>query len=255
MGEIMKRISFALAGACALVLAAAPAPARATELTVLSSTGMQAVLTDLKPFYEKETHNKLETTFLTTNLLKDKIDRGAKFDVLVLIPIPSMVASLVKDHKLEPKLTPIAKAGLGLAFRPPAPDVSTPEKLKAAFIAAKAVAYTSTGQSGLYLMKLLGDMGIADQVKAKGKVIATGQTAAYVARGEADIAFQLIPELNAVPGVQVVPLPASIQEYLKFAGGISPATQRPKTAAAFLRFLSSPTAIRVIKAKAMEPGN
>jgi molybdate transport system substrate-binding protein len=216
---------------------------------------MEAVLRQLAPIYEKDTGNKLAMTFLTTNMLKDEVDRGAKFDVLILVPVPGMVAALVKAGKLAPKLVPIAKCGLGAAFRPPAPDISTPEKFKEALVAAKTIAYTSTGQSGIYLQQLIARMGIADQVRAKGKVIPTGQTAAFVAKGEADMAIQLIPELNAVAGVQVVPFPAEVQHYLDFSGGVNPTTKRPNTAAAFLTYLTGPKAETVIKAKAMEPGN
>ena len=249
----MKRILGLSAGALALLIAGTAA--NATQLEVLSSTGMEAVLRQLAPTYEKDTGNKLAMTFLTTNLLKDKVDQGAKFDVLILVPVPSMVDALVKSGKLAPKLTPIAKAGLGAAFRPPAPDISTRDKFKQALVSAKSIAYTTTGQSGIYLQKLIAEMGIADEVKAKGKPIPTGQTAAFVAKGEADMAIQLIPELNAVAGVQVVPFPAEVQHYLDFAGGVNPATKRPNRAAAFLRYLTGPKGIAAIKAKAMEPGN
>jgi molybdate transport system substrate-binding protein len=249
----MKRIWGLAAGALALLIAGTTA--QATQLTVLSSTGMEAVLKQLGPIYEKDTGNKLAMTFLTTNMLKDEVDKGAKFDVLILVPVPSLVDALVKAGKLAPKLTPIAKCGLGAAFRPPAPDISTPEKFKEALVAAKAIAYTTTGQSGIYLQKLIAQMGIADQVKAKGRAIPTGQTAAFVVKGDADMAIQLIPELAAVAGVQVVPFPAAVQKYLDFAGGVNPATKRPHTAAAFLKYLTGSKAAVVIKAKAMEPGN
>ncbi len=137
----------------------------------------------------------------------------------------------------------------------PAPDLSTPEAFKAALIAAKGVAYTTTGQSGLYFVKLLDQMGIADQVKAKSMTIATGFTAEFVAKGQADLAIQNLPELKAVPGVTVVPFPEAVQNYLKFQGGISPASKYKKTAAAFLKFLSSPEAVKALKARDMEPGN
>jgi len=103
--------------------------------------------------------------------------------------------------------------------------------------------------------QFLDQWGITDQIKAKSMTIATGSTASFVANGQADIAIQLIPELKAVPGVQVVPFPEAVQNYLKFQGGINPASKHKKTDAAFLKFLSSPAAVKIIKAKDMEPGN
>jgi molybdate transport system substrate-binding protein len=79
--------------------------------------------------------------------------------------------------------------------------------------------------------------------------------AEYVAKGEADMAIQLLAELHAVPGVQVVPFPAAVQNYLKFQGGINPASKHKEADAAFLKFLSTPAAVEVLRAKFMEPGN
>jgi len=250
----MNRFGAALAGAVALLLLAPPVDA-ATTLVVFSSTGMQSALMEIQPIYEKHTGNKLDLTFLTTNLLKDKIDQGAAFDVAILLP--PVIDPLIQAGKLGPHMVPLAKSGLGIATKAgmPAPDLSTPDAFKAALLAAKAVSYTTTGQSGLYFAKLLDQWGITDQIKAKAITIATGSTASYVANGQADIAIQLIPELKAVPGVQVVPFPEAVQNYLKFQGGISPASKHKKAASAFLKFLSSPAAIKVIKAKDMEPGN
>jgi molybdate transport system substrate-binding protein len=249
----MKKIGLFAAGALALVFVSAPA--WAAHLTVLSSTGMQSALIEIQPIYEKRTGNKLDVTYLTANLVKDKIDQGAAFDVAILLP--PVIDPLIQAGKLAPQMVPLAKSGLGIAVKAgaPAPDLSTPEAFKAALLAAKGVAYTTTGQSGLYFAKLLDQMGIADQVKAKSVTIATGPTAEFVVKGQADIAIQLMPELKAVPGVTVVPFPAAVQNYLKFQGGISPASTHKKTAAAFLKFLASPAAVKVIKAKDMEPGN
>jgi len=249
----MNRILAALAGLFALLSLAAPAGA--ATLVVLSSTGMQAALTELQPVYEKRTGNKLAMTYLTTNMLKDKIDQGAGFDVAILLP--PVIDPLIQAGKLEPHMVPLAKSGLGIAVKADAPaiDLSTPEAFKAALIAAKGVAYTTTGQSGLYFVKLLDQFGISDQVKAKSITIATGFTAEFVAKGQADIAVQNLPELKSVPGVRVVPFPEAVQNYLKFQGGISPASKHKKTDAAFLKFLASPEAVKVLKAKDMEPGN
>ena len=120
---------------------------------------------------------------------------------------------------------------------------------------AKSVAFTTTGQSGLYLAKLLDRWDIADQVKAKATAIPSGSTAAYVAKGQADMAIQLLAELHAVPGVQVFPFPAAVQNFLKFQGSVSPASKHKKTGTSFLKFLSTPAAVKVLRAKYMEPGN
>ena len=97
--------------------------------------------------------------------------------------------------------------------------------------------------------------GKSFQVKAKATAIPSGSTAAYVAKGQADMAIQLLAELHAVPGVQIFPFPAAVQNFLKFQGSVSPASKHKKTGASFLKFLSTPAAVKMLRAKYMEPGN
>jgi len=241
--------------AVAVVLGGSITPAGAVELVVYSSTGMQAALTDIQPLYERKTHNKLAMTFLTANQVKDKLDAGAAFDVAIVLP--PVTEQLIAAGKIEPGIVPLAKSGLGIAFKEgaQAPDVSTPDGFKAALLHADSVAFTTTGQSGLYLARLLERWDIADQVKAKATAIPSGSTAAYVAKGQADMAIQLLAELHAVPGVQIFPFPAAVQNFLKFQGSISPTSTHKKTGASFLKFLSTPAAVKMLRAKYMEPGN
>ena len=81
-----------------------------------------------------------------------------------------------------------AKAGA------PKPDISTPEKLKAALLAAKSVAYTDPaggGASGVLVAKMLDRLGIADAIKAKTH-LTTGPVGALVASGEGELGLQQI---------------------------------------------------------------
>jgi molybdate transport system substrate-binding protein len=151
----------------------------------------------------------------------------------------------------------IARAGLGVAVKQgaPKPDISTVEAFKNAMLNAKGIAYTTAGQSGLHFISVIEKLGIAEQVKAKSRTIPSGAAAEFVVKGEADTAVQLIPELAAVPGVEVVgPFPAELQSYIVLTGGIASNAKEKAAAQALLRYLTTPVAISVIKAKGMEPG-
>ncbi|MGC2589947.1 MAG: substrate-binding domain-containing protein [Pseudolabrys sp.] len=120
---------------------------------------------------------------------------------------------------------------------------------------AKAIAYTTAGQSGLHFISVTEKLGIADQVKAKGKTIPGGAAAEFIVKGEADTAVQLIPELASVPGVEVVgPFPAELQNYIVLTGGVGTNAKDKVGAQALIKYLTTPAAISVIKAKGMEPG-
>ncbi len=70
------------------------------------------------------------------------------------------------------------------------------------------------GSSGIYFAKLFAQMGIAEALKPKLKLAggAEGYAGTFVVKGEAEFALQPIPELMAVPGIEVVgPLPGAFQ--------------------------------------------
>ena len=75
-----------------------------------------------------------------------------------------------------------------------------------------------------------------------------------VARGEAEMAVQQIPELLAVRGIQYVgPFPPELQNFTIFTAGVLTGARQPEAAKALIDFLSTPAAARVFKAKGMEP--
>ena len=51
----------------------------------------------------------------------------------------------------------------------------------------------------------------------------------------------------------VGPFPPELQHYNVFAAGVATAAEQPEAAKALIKFLRSPAAITVIKAKGLEP--
>jgi molybdate transport system substrate-binding protein len=149
----------------------------------------------------------------------------------------------------------LAKSGVGVAVKSgaPKPDISSGEALKRAVLAAKAVAY-STGPSGIYLVGLFQRMGIADAIRDKAKISQGFPAGDFVARGEAELAFQQISELLPVPGIELVgPLPPDVQQITVFSAGLHAGAKEPDAARALVKFLTAPAAAPVIRKKGMEP--
>ena len=110
----------------------------------------------------------------------------------------------------------IARSGLGVSVRKGAakPDLSTTEAFKRALLAAKSVVRSTDGTSGQHFEMLLDRLGIADAMRDKIVMGPSGRVAELVARGEADMAVQQIPELLPVTGAQFVgPFPPELQLY------------------------------------------
>src|SRR6266481_642114 len=128
------------------------------------------------------------------------------------------------------------------------------EALKRTLLASKSIALSAAGPSGVYLSGLFQKWGIADELKPKIKQ-SPGQIGDVLARGGAEIGFQQVSELIAAKGITYLgPLPDDIQLITVFSGGVHSQAKNPAGAAALLKFLTSPDAVRAIRKAGMEPG-
>jgi molybdate transport system substrate-binding protein len=251
--DIMRihRIVIAIFGFGVPLLAA---QAQAAEVKVLASTAMKTVLEEIRPQFEKATGNNLALTFAPAAVLKTNIDQGAAFDVAVLtVPLTN---GLGDEGKIDATRTTIAHAGIGVAVHKgaPKPDISTTEAFKQALLSAKSVGFTAAGASGGYLKTLFEKLGIADDLKPKLKLLQGGAGEA-AANGDVEIGLTQISEILPYANAELVgPLPPDIQSYTYFSAGVSAGSNDADAAKAFVKFLSTPDSLAVIKAKGMEPG-
>jgi molybdate transport system substrate-binding protein len=99
--------------------------------------------------------------------------------------------------------------------------------------------------------RVLERLGIAEQVQAKYKDTG-GQAGEALVAGEVELAAAQIPELMAVPGVDVVgPLPAELQTITIFSVGLAAEAKETAAAKALIQFLAGPAAASVYKAKGL----
>jgi len=238
--------------ALTLVALLASAHGEAAEIKVLSTVGMQPATPELFAQFEAATGHRVAVTYGLAAVLKTKFLEGAPADVLILTS--PIIDDLAKQGKVvtESKKD-VARSGVGVAVKAgaPKPDISTPEALKAAVLSAKSIGYSREGASGVAFARVLERLGIAEQVRAKYKDTGT-KAGEMLAGGEIDLAAAQIPELMAVPGVEVVgPLPAELQTVTIFSVGLATEAQAPGAAKALIEFLSGPRATPVYKAKGL----
>jgi molybdate transport system substrate-binding protein len=135
----------------------------------------------------------------------------------------------------------------------PRPDIGTPEKLKQALLAAKSLAHSKTGASGIYFAGLIDRLGLGDALKAK-TIVRDGIVAEIATSGEAELAVQQISELMQSPGIDIVgPLPDELQQVTIFSAGVFTGSAQIGLAGAFVAHLTSPATAALIRAKGMEP--
>lgn len=229
------------------------AQTQAAEIKVLASTAMKTVLEEIGPQFEKATGNNVAFTFAPAAVLKTNIDQGAAFDVAILtVPLTN---GLADEGKIDMTRTTIAHSGIGVAVHKgaPKPDISTTEALRRALLNAKSVGFTAAGASGLYLKTLFEKLGIADDLRPKLKLLQSGAGEA-AANGEVEIGLTQISEILPYANAELVgPLPSDIQSYTYFSAAVSAATKEANAAKTFIKFLTAPATLAVIKAKGMEP--
>jgi molybdate transport system substrate-binding protein len=252
-------MKFRIAAAIAALFLAQAGSAGAAELKVFSTIGMRSALEELKPKFEQASGHKLDITWGLAGALAKRVADGESPDALVAIR--GGIDGLATSGRIaQPSAVTLALSGVGVSVRSgaPKPDISTPEKLKEALIAAKAIAYsdpTKGGASGVHFAKVTERLGIADLVKAKSKYPeAAGLPGKFLVDGTADLAIAQVPELLEVQGTDLVgPLPGDLQNITVFAAGVVSGAKEPDAANQFLKFLQTPEAIATIKAKGMDP--
>lgn len=184
-------------------------PARADEeVVVLAAGAVKAPLQSLIGIHAKLSPTaKVTATFDTVGAIKEKVLAGATPDLLILSE------AALKELKDKGKLarnqySPLGRTGIGLCTPETAAavDISSPEKLKAALLAAPSIVHADPARgatAGLHFRKVLGELGIAEQVAAKVTVVPFGgEIAPRIAKGEFAIGVSQASELTGISGVR-----------------------------------------------------
>jgi molybdate transport system substrate-binding protein len=240
--------------------------APAAEITVLSAGAMRSVLQELAPAFEHASGDHLALTYGTAGEVEKRLAAHEVFDVAVATK-PRLRTLEAGGTIVAGSVVVVGRSPIALAVRQGAakPDVSSMAAFKAAMLAAGSIAYTdpaSGGTSGIHMAKVMHDLGIADDVQAKTKLV-TGRPGAppsvgeAVARGEAELGLQPISELANVPGIEIVgAIPAPLQTPdLTYAAGLPAAGKEQHAGAAFIKYLAGPSGEAIVKSKGLIPGD
>ena len=148
----------------------------------------------------------------------------------------------------------LGRSGYGLAVRAgaPKPDIGTTEAFRRALLAATSIGYTEGGGSGVYFVRLLERLGIAEAMQPKLRAGINMQAA--VASGEVEMTVNGIVPILQAPGIELVgPLPPDLQSYSTFTIGVSTGSRQREAATALIQFLTSPAAVKTFAKYGVEP--
>ncbi|MBI4194348.1 MAG: substrate-binding domain-containing protein [Betaproteobacteria bacterium] len=230
----------------------AGAAAEAAEIKVLSSYGMRAVMLDVVPRFEKATGHMVAIEFATPRVIAKSVADAEAADVVI-----SAGGDLAKGQVLPESITAVARTVMGVAVRTdaPKPDISSPDAVKRALLAAKSVSYDD-GLAAVHFTKVLDNWGIADDIKRKTTIGSRPprRVGDLVASGEVEIGVYVISLLIGIPGIEVVgPLPEDLQHASGTNAAVMAGARDAEAAKALIDFLRTPDAAAVIRAKGMKP--
>src|ERR1700733_3303455 len=247
----MRKYSIAAIAIASVLVFSERVAAQTSEVRVLASNGIKAVVEDLRAQAEHKIGHPITVQYRPTAALKQEIEGGEPFDA-VIVTVES-IAQLSKEGKtLGGEGTPISRVGVGIGIRKgaPRPDISTPEAIKRAMLGAKAIAYGSVGASTPYITRMFDTLGIADAIKAKTLLFDTSDgTNGAVADGKADFGITLVSEILPVKSLELLgPFPDAYQGYVRFSAAVSANAKNPDAASKLIKFLAGPDALASIKA-------
>jgi molybdate transport system substrate-binding protein len=239
-------------------------PASADEIRVMISAGFFSVYKELGPAFEKSTGHKLVTTRGPSvgdspEAIPTRLSRGEEADVVIM---DGTGVDLLDQRELTRpgSRIPLAQSFIGMVVRAgqPKPDIGTMDGLRGTLLAAKSIA-VSDSSSGTYLSTIgFKKLGVADEVAGKTRKVRgppSGElVASVVARGEAEVGFQQVPELIHVPGVDFVGrVPSDVQPPTLYVGALPKNSQHADAGIALMGFLSSADAAEVIAKAGLKP--
>src|ERR1043166_7794554 len=143
-----------------------------SEITLLAVGPMRVPTQKIVADFEAKTGNKVKVTYGNGVETRRMVAKGQPLDVSIIIaPFPG---ALTSGAILLNSATPIASilTAIGVPKGRPKPDISTPDAVKKALLAAKRIGYedpdfTVAGQGPL---EALTKLGIFDQVAGKSEV-------------------------------------------------------------------------------------
>jgi len=240
-----------------MALLATPVMAQTTIKVITPAVTANAGLRDLAMGFEKEEGIKVEIVTLNMAKMMDELKSGNPPADVVFLPYALMDQAQTDKNVAAGSRTNIGRVRIGLAIHKgdPAPDISTVDKLAAVLKASDGVMY-SDPTSGSMEARIIDGMLNAHPEFAgvKRKISKNGEGGQAVARGEGQMALQLICEIVNHPDslTNAGPVPDSLGAYIDSAAAVTARAPHPKEAAQFLKYATQPGTYSLWLGKGLE---
>lgn len=232
----------------------------AQDVKVMSSGGFAAAYKMLAPQYEKSVSAHLEIAWgpsmgATRDAIPVRLARGEAADVVILAR-PALDNLVKQGAVVAGSQVDLARSRIGMAVRAgeAIPDIGSVEAFRKVLLQAHSVGYSDSA-SGVYIAsELFKRLGIEKEMAAKSRQIPAEPVGRVVARGEVEIGFQQLSELQPISGITIVgPIPEKLQSVTVFSAGIASNGPSQDAGRALIRYLASAAACDAIRQTALDP--
>ena len=245
--------------ACVALAVSAALPAQADDLVIFSAAAVRPGLIAVPPLVEKASGDRVTVSFGNATAISNKVAGGERVDVVILPP--KQIDELTrKGLLLEAGRGDLGVVRLGIAMRAGSAKtpVATSDALKQALLSAPSFGMPDPAggsTSALYLVKLLQQLGITEQMKARTKYFPDGTKALQaIAKGELALTIVPVTSIHATPGVELLgPLPEALQLKTVYAAALAKAAPSPPAAERLLKTLKSPEVAALLRSKGIDP--
>ena len=241
-----------------LALLVPGAAAQPAEINALISTALKSAMDELLPSFEREHGHTIRASYGPSGALIPRFNAGQPADVF--LTDSAAIDELIRQGKVVPGRSDLARTGIGIAVRKgaPKPDVSSPEALKQALLAARSVGHAAPAGGSItapHIMRMFQQLGIAAEMAPKVRLAAggpNGRVSVLISSGEAEIGLQQVSELMSNPDVEVIGmLPPELQQVTTYSAGIATSAKEPDAARVLIHFLAAPDAIAIYKLRGL----
>ena len=186
--------------------------AAAAEIVLFTAGAVKKLVSRIEGLFTQATGHRIKATFDTVGAQRERVEKGERPDVVILSS--ASVAQLSKLGLIDDtSIRDVGDVEVGLVIAASgnaqgksAPDISTPEALRATLLAAKSIAYADPARgatAGAHFAKVLTTLGINDTMANRTSVLVFGvEVIEAVAAGKFELGVSQSSEIVQHKGVR-----------------------------------------------------
>lgn len=218
-------------------------------LNFLSAGAAQGLLKALQPGFEATQGVQLQGRFGAVGAMKQALLAGEPCDLFVTTD--GMVTELAAQGRLDATTrAALGRVRTGVAVRQgePQPDVSTPDALRQALLAAKALYFPDPQRAtaGIHFANVLRELGVHDELQPRFRTFPNGATAMRELAASTEpgqLGCTQVTEILYTPGVQLVAvLPPQFELATVYTAAVTSGSARAPLAQALVQAMAGESA-------------